>query len=445
MMHGISELQLSLIVIGALSVGGVWGYNLWQERKHRKLEQKAFRGGQPDVLMHEPPQEEAVEKAAASPFAHVPMAMGERIEPRFIVPAEEADAADAADAVAAPAVADAPDGRAVAADEFDGSDAPDAPDAPSALPPASEDEAAAAALEDAHDPALPPSGAAVEDSDPPEELADSVTDCVVHLDAAELIAAPLFWAAQRQILSRLVNRVVWSGFEENSGCWQRLHANDASSYRHLVAALQLADRNGPVAADDLALYCDGVRQLAAHYQAQVLVPVVADVLSRARALDEFCASVDWRLTLNLMHAEGQVLAVDGLRQLGDIAGLRPCDKTQKMDGLLHGLDAQGMTAFTLSLFDGMRFDAAAASPTTAGVTLTIDVPRVADGVAAFDRMTQVAELIGNRLGTVIVDDQRRILSNETLAVIRAKIGEFQQKMAAQRIPAGSRRALRLYA
>ncbi|SMB25831.1 putative Cell division protein ZipA [Sterolibacterium denitrificans] len=435
MMHGISELQLSLIVIGALSVGGVWGYNLWQERKHRKLEQKVFRGGQHDVLMHEPPQAEAAEQAAASPFAHAPKAMGERIEPRFIAPAGEEEEIDAA---AALAVADTPDGRA------DAADAANELAEPSALSPAPEDEAGAAVLEDAHDPVLPPSAAAVEDSDPPEELADPVTDCVVHLDAAELIAAPLFWAAQRQILSRLVNRVVWSGFEENSGCWQRLHANDASSYRHLVAALQLADRNGPVAADDLALYCDGVRQLAAHYQAQVLVPVVADVLSRARALDEFCASVDWRLSLNLMHAEGQVLAVDSLRQLGDIAGLRPCDKTQKMDGLLHGLDAQGMSTFTLSLFDGMRFDAAA-SPTTAGVTLTIDVPRVADGVAAFDRMTQVAELIGNRLGTVIVDDQRRILSGETLAMIRAKIGEFQQKMAAQRIPAGSRRALRLYA
>lgn len=434
MMHGISELQLSLIVIGVLSVGGVWGYNFWQERKHRKLAQKAFRGEQRDVLMHEPLQE----KAAALPFVNAPAAMNERserIEPKFI----PAGTVDDADVPVAAAMADSLDRQPVeAAGPF-----------PFESPTAMEGEAVADALaEDSGsdpDPDLAPPGAAAEDGDPPEELADPVIDCVVHLDAAELIAAPLFWAAQRQILSRLVNRVVWSGFEENSGCWQRLHANDASSYRHLVAALQLADRNGPMAADDLALYCDGVRQLAAHYQAQVLVPVVADVLSRARALDEFCASVDWRLSLNLMHAEGQVLAVDALRQLGDIAGLRPCDKTQKMDGLLHGLDAQGMTAFTLSLFDGMSFDAATAPPTTAGVTLTIDVPRVVDGVAAFDRMTQVAELIGNRLGTVIVDDQRRVLPGETLAMIRAKIAEFQQKMAAQRIPAGSRRALRLYA
>jgi FtsZ-interacting cell division protein ZipA len=438
MFHGISELQLSLIVIGALSVGGVWAYNQWQERKQRQLAQKVFRGNpaQQDVLMQEPVQE----GDGVSPFAETPPALNERIEPRFITPLDTEDTALAASI--------APVASAASVDE--NFQTPAEPVEPRIgeheFASLTTDTMAAPDVAEA-DSDLPPADAIVEDSDPPEELADPLIDCVVHLDAAELISAPLFWAAQRQILSRLVNRVVWSGFEENSGRWQRLHANDASSYRHLVAALQLADRNGVIAADDLALYCDGVRQLAAHYQAQVLVPVVADVLTRARELDEFCASVDWRLSLNLVHAESQALAIDSIRQLGEIAGLRPCDKTQHMDGVLHGLDAQGMTVFTLGLLDGLRFDAAdiSAASTTTGVTLTLDVPRVADGVAAFERMTQVAELLVNRLHVVIVDDQRRALPSATLAMIRSKIGEFQQKMAVQRIPAGSRRALRLYA
>ncbi|MBV2234142.1 MAG: cell division protein ZipA C-terminal FtsZ-binding domain-containing protein [Sterolibacterium sp.] len=443
MAHGISELQLSLIVIGVLSVAAVWGYNLWQERKHRQLAQKVFRGEQRDVLMQAAPAEESTAAVPVSPFA-VPAAspiLHERIEPRFTPLVDDAvvDVVDVADVASVPA-GTAEETAAAAA-------APDDNETTANAPTASQSGLMDGNIDEDSVADQPPEEVTAEDSDLSEELADPLIDCVVHLDAAELIAAPLFWAAQRQILNRLVNRVVWSGFEENSGCWQRLHANDASSYRHLVAALQLADRNGPAAADDLALYCDGVRQLAVHYHAQVLVPVVADVLTRARTLDDFCASVDWRLSLNLVHAEGQALAVDEIRRLADIAGLRPCDKTQKMDGLLHGLNAQGMTAFTLGLLDGQGFDAAStmASSSTAGAVLTIDVPRVSDGPAAFDRMTQVAELINHRLGTVLVDDQRRALSVETLAMIRAKIAEFQQKMIAQQIPPGSRRALRLYA
>ena len=54
MTHGsISELQISLIALGLVAVAGVWGYNVWQERKHRKLAQTVFRGEQSDVLMRE--------------------------------------------------------------------------------------------------------------------------------------------------------------------------------------------------------------------------------------------------------------------------------------------------------------------------------------------------------------------------------------------------------
>lgn len=436
MTHGISELQLSLLAIGVLSVGGVWGYNVWQERKHRKAAQEVFRGEQRDVLMRQAPADAA---AAHSVAAEAAAPLGERIEPVFIAPEEDAAAGAVAREVAEPLDQpfDQPLEPPVAEERLE-------PGVGTHVEAHVEPHADAkpAAAEESEVPVLD----AVVESGPPTELADDIIDCVVHLNAPELVSAPLFWAAQRQILSRLANRIVWSGLDENSGRWQRLHANDANSYRHLVAALQLADRNGPVAADDLALYCDGVRQLAAHYQAQVIVPVVADVLVRARSLDEFCAGVDWRLSINLVHREGKGLPLAALVQLAEIAGLRPRDKTQKADdGLLHAVDGQGVTVFTLGLLGGQPFGAEEAAQSAAGITLTLDVPRIADGVAAFDRMSQLAHHVVTRLEAVIVDDQRMPLSDEVLAMIRAKIGEFQQKMAANQIPAGGRRALRLYA
>ena len=490
MADGISELQLSLIVIGLLAVAAVWGYNLWQERRYRQHGDKTFRGGQdqPDVLMQGgqpgqmdaeevaditsvtdgadvggvPPVVQAATAATASHHTAAAPTWRERIEPggglgtATVVTAltDVAEASEMAETGATNKRADLsePAAASLSASASPASTPFDAPEASEFVD--SSDPADFAGAMDAPAPAESvPMDEENEPGEPPENLADPLIDCVVHLEATELISAPLFWAAQRQILSRLVNRVVWSGFDENSGSWQRLQAKDANSYRRLVAALQLVDRNGSVAADDLALFCDGVRQLAAHYQAQARVPVVADVLARARSLDEFCASVDWRLSFNLVHAAGQGLSVMAIRQLADIAGLRPCDKTQKMDGLLHGLDSRGMTAFTLARLDGQAFDAEGASMDgeangdvlTPGLKLSIDVPRASDGVVAFERMMQVAELIGTRLNAVIVDDQRRELPAETLTLIREKVTEFQKKMQVQQIPAGSPRALRLYA
>ncbi|MBI4985611.1 MAG: hypothetical protein HZC24_09805 [Rhodocyclales bacterium] len=46
-----SELQLALLGAGVFVVAAVWGYNQTQERKHKKLAEKIFQGGQPDVLL----------------------------------------------------------------------------------------------------------------------------------------------------------------------------------------------------------------------------------------------------------------------------------------------------------------------------------------------------------------------------------------------------------
>lgn len=274
------------------------------------------------------------------------------------------------------------------------------------------------------------------ESEPPFEHADDVIDCVVQLNAGNLISAPLFWSAQRQLLSRLAGHLNWIGLDENTGQWQRLHAQDANSYRRLVAALQLVDRQGAVAADDLALFCDGVRQLAAHYQAEAIVPVVADVVARANALDAFCAAVDWRLALNLVHKLGHGLPLSAIIPLASAANLQRASHVD--DGRLHALDAHGQTQFTLGLL-GLS------ETTAAGLTLTIDVPRTPDGVAAFERMLHLARHLCQHLDAQIVDDQRQPLSDDTLVLIRDKIAEFQLQMKAHKIPAGGRRALRLYA
>jgi hypothetical protein len=99
-----SELQIALIGFGVLLVAGVWGYNLWQEKQHRRRAEAMLPSGKPDVLLAdraEPPPErvERAEPGIAEPAAVPPEPTfgktrdGVETEPVAVVPppAEWAD------------------------------------------------------------------------------------------------------------------------------------------------------------------------------------------------------------------------------------------------------------------------------------------------------------------------------------------------------------------
>ncbi len=481
MTHGITDLQLSLIIIGVLSVGGVWGYNVWQERKHRRAAQELFGTTRQDVLLEQSAEpDEAMDPSGTADTASAisgetpPLTMGgfpdERIEPVILAMQAEPSVSsrlqeceENEDGKFEPGP-----GRAAPSDEAREPGVPARECLPGDDLPVLDEEAIVrvarqAAVAEAASVAAPVAqmdvaadvaggqvDAPVSGSTPAVDLVDPVIDCVVQIHAGEMISAPLLWAGQRQLFGRLAGRLSWIGLDENTGLWQRLHVHDPNSYQRLYAALQLADRQGPVAADDVALFCDGVRQLAAHYHAQAIVPVVSEVMTRARSLDAFCASVDWRLVMHLAArgAGGRGMSIDDIGQMAAVAGLQK--SSSRGDGDLHALDPQGQTQFTLGLSaKAMTATTAAAGDEEAGedidrIVLTLDVPLVTDGVAAFDRMIHLAQVMAGRLDAVLVDDRGKPLSQEVLDMIRDRMGEFQLKMVEHQISPGSRRALRLY-
>lgn len=412
----IGELQLSLIGAGLAAVAAVWGYNAWQEYRQRKLGQRMFRDGPasaaPDVLMQN--ENAALADAAAGAFEDD--GSPARIEPTFAATEESAASGESEATLAT----------------IDRAPREETPVEPTDVP----------SLETSHEPSAEQSAeqSLKPSAEPPQELADDFVDCVICLDATEQVAAPLIWAAQRQLLGTLERRLSWSGLDESSGLWRKLHAHDASSYRRFCAALQIADRSGPINAADLARFLDAVRQLAGNIRAEIELPAAADVLAHARELDEFCAGVDWRIGVNVVNRADQPFGAARLIDLATETSL-----WLKDDGMFHAEDANGLTAFTLSDLGGQPLAADGLGALTLdGVTLSIDVPRVAGGPEVFDRLLGVARRLMETFDGIIVDDQRKPLSDAMLAAIRAKIEEFQQKMAEHRIPAGGRRALRLY-
>lgn len=387
----ISELQIALIGAGVAGVAMVWGYNVWQDRQHRKTADRIFKGGQGDALL---PEDEGPETSPEGTSFRTEDR--ERQEPHF-----GDEAGDAAEFVGA-------EDRAAVAD----------------------------AAQETQDSAPPPLF--------PVECADPVADCVLHLVAADPVPAPAVWAIQNAWAGEMSKPVHWLARRPADGdvdaVWQAVDAHDSGRYSEWAVAIQLADRRGPVSDGELARFFDGMQQLAQQTAAALELPARGETVLRAAKLDEFCAAVDIQFVLHVVEASGGVFAGTKLRGVAEAAGL-----ALEADGVFRARDAEGGELFTVANLGAERLEAdSIKSLATHGLTLSLDVPRVTDGTLAFDRMLATARQLSGALGGVLVDAQRAPLADAMIDAIRARTAELQQRMRDGGIAPGSIRALRLF-
>ena len=383
----ISELQIALIGAGVAGVAMVWGYNIWQDRQHRKTADRIFKGGHGDALL--PDGREPGTSSAGDGFGAEEKG---RQEPHF---GDEAGAAA----------------------EFVGAEAADA-------------------AQEARDPAPLPLF--------PVECADPVADCVLLLVAADPVPAPAVWAIQNAWAGELSKPMHWLAKKTPDGdpdaAWQPVDAHDTGRYCEWAVAIQLADRRGPVSDGELARFFEGVQQLAQQTAATLELPSRGEIVMRAAALDEFCAAVDIQFVLHVVEAAGGVFAGTKLRGVAEGAGL-----ALEADGVFRARDAEGSELFTVANLGAERLEAdSIKSLATHGLTLSLDVPRVTDGTLAFDRMLATARQLSAALGGVLVDAQRAPLADAMVDAIGARTAELQQRMREAGIVPGSIRALRLF-
>lgn len=412
----ISELQLGLFAAGGAAIAVVWGYNIWQERKHRKAVERLFKGEQADVLLDEAETSPSSDDAAGNPSEPLEDARhepGERLEPTLGLPEPEPEPAFVA--------AVAPEPTAVA----------EMPAAPSDIPTASDEPAASAVSVEA--PLI------VIDTD--VSPADPFSDCVVRFSLPAAVSAASVMAEQVGWSAMISKPLMWLGRNPGDAVWSAIGAASAGHYRDWVAALQLADRRGAVSERELAKFLEGIGHSVRILGAEIELPDIGEVLQRAVELDAFCASVDVQFGIHVVEASGGSFAGTKLRGVCEAAGL-----ILGGDGCFHSVNESGAEEFRIANIGEGRFAAESLrSLTTQGVSLTIDVPRVAEGAAAFTRMITTAQQLARGLGGVLVDVHRAPLADAMISGIRAKIVELQQQMKAADIPPGSARALKLFA
>jgi hypothetical protein len=221
--------------------------------------------------------------------------------------------------------------------------------------------------------------------------------------------------------------------------WEVLVNHPLSAYEQLEWGLQLADRKGAVLPDQLNAFTRALYDFAAEEGGAVTCPDKPGALDQARDLDQFCMEVDVLIGLNVVSADSRPFTSEAMHRLALEARL-----SLEPDGSFHAVDPTGHTLFTLSNQGNEPFPRDGRGLTTRGFTLLFDVPRVANGLVVFDRMTQLGFDLAARLEGRLVDDNGRIVSEESLNRDRSRLIDYYRRMELRGIPPGGERALRLF-
>jgi FtsZ-interacting cell division protein ZipA len=383
----LSELQIALIGIGVAVVAAVWIYNVWQERRYRRSAEELFKGTQGDALLGDKYQQTGGDSGDSPTSASSPAAY-ERTEPVLRAP-DDNDDLEPLDA--APAASGASDAGPVEAHEE-------------------------------------------------EAPIDPLVECVVRFALGEGVTFAGMRDASRAWAEPLSKPLRWLACTTD-GEWREAGRDEGGRHSRWIAALQLVDRRGAVSAAEVEAFVGGMATLVEELQGDVVPPEVADVLGQAEALDAFCASVDIQFGINVVETRGGTFPATKLRGFCESSGL-----LLQGDGRYHSTDPAGEESFWVSDISGAAFDAESLRTSALhGVTFTLDVPRIANGVREFERMLALAQQFARAVDGVLVDAQRQPLAEAMIGMIRAKIVELQQRMQDADIPAGGARARKLFA
>ena len=428
------ELTLGLIGAGAVVVGGVVVYNAWQGAKVRRRMPRPMPPETEQALARHEHEEERpfIEPAHArrEPGLSAEAADGEaRIEPSFggVAPLDtpadiqaemttQTGAPDEAGASNRPAAT----GSAGAAHE--------------AQHGASEGVGTGAHTADTAEAPIAPAATTI--SAAPPRIVDRRIDCVVPIRLTGPIAGDKAMP-QAMRLRRAGSKPVYIEGKFEGGAWELLQ--NGQRYDELRAAVQLANRSGPLNELEFSEFVSGVQQLADAIDGAPEFPDMLETVSMARELDAFAAQCDAQLSINVL-SDGAPWSANYVQAVASQDGL-----LLSRDGTRFvKLDAKQSPVFMLQFGDTnfLRDDLTYKGGQT--ITLVLDVPVADEDILPFRLMCDYANSLAERIGGRVVDDQRRALPEAALLAIEKQLMTLYAKLEEAGIPAGSPATRRLF-
>lgn len=429
-----SELQLTLIAVGAVLLLAVWAFNRVQEWRWHRMARSTLGAGRPDVLLGE-----GLGKPADSADLQT---VALREEPPFDLPERQhAGISELHDDLIEPLDGGlAQQGVDWLADEG----AAPVVAAPAAPVPETVMRAAQAGAESMKsEPVDSEEGAPTLVLPPREDLVappDGEIEYLVTLGCSAPLTGVELWQ-QLARSSTPARGTRWLGRRVTDGGWCVVLPESDQRFDSLRAALLLANRSGPVSELDVERFCSLVSAVATALKLRVEFPPRAPALERAEALDAFCAEVDIVVGINVMLSSNQTVQAGRIARWAEAHGMN-----LGRDGAFHLRSAQGHTIWRLVNRDPRPFShAGIGHMTVSGVTFLLDVPLVDAADQRLSPMFDAAATLARELGARVLDDNGATLGPQQLGRIATELSSLLERMAADGIPAGGVRARRLFA
>jgi hypothetical protein len=268
---------------------------------------------------------------------------------------------------------------------------------------------------------------------------DPDIECVVTLQPQQPVPTSALAGA---LSAQLGKPVRWLGRRSAGSAWLTIDPASAGPWHEIAACLLLANRAGAATRSEIDPFVRLVAQLASALPAAYAPPDPAAEASRADELDRFCADLDVQIGLTILKSELGQIAGTRLRGVAEAAGFRI-----NPGGFFEYLQEEtGAPLYSLQNYKADQpFSVESLRMlSTPGVVFLLDVPRVVDPIRVFDHMRMAAKRMTKTLEGVLVDDNRRPITDASLAAIRGQVQATTVALREAHIDPGGPRAMRLF-
>ena len=441
-----SNLQISLAVLGVVLLALIVAYNSWSSRRNapRRSEPQEESA---DPARHEPGMDTVGHGADLTKYQHEPVLgdFGKAVPGAEPVQMPEGRFAEA-DAELARLVAQEDQQRLAAQAQSDAAESGDVQDQASKQ---RTDAAIAAVTEQAaasrQEPVLSEAPLAeIPAIAPAPSLErrghlDALIDAIAPITVAQIVPGEVALQAQPSTRRAGNKPFAIEGMNKDSKQWEPLQAGHA--YLGFQAGVQLANRTGSLNEIEFSEFVTKVQRFADALGAMADVPNMLNEVSRARELDQFASEHDAQLSFMLRARQASWSAgyvQQNAQRLGFV--ITPMPGRMVLASPIQGLPPVLVLNYDPQAAMGDDLDQSVVRE----FLLSLDVAQVPRGQQPFARLRQVAEQLCQTMDGVLCDQNGYLLPVSALDPIQHDLELLYDKLDSAELSAGSLLARRLF-
>jgi hypothetical protein len=268
---------------------------------------------------------------------------------------------------------------------------------------------------------------------------DALIDVIATMELDSPVSGEAAIAALPPI-RRVGNKLfLVEGLNADSGEWEALQTQ--RYYSAFQAGMQVANRQGPLNDIEFSEFVVKTQAFAEVFSATPEFPDMNEVVAQARELDHFASAHDAQLSFTLASrkaAWSPGYVQQQAARIGFVPGVIP-------GRMVVPASTPGLPPVLVLTFDARA--AMAEDPNQAAlrsVSLSLDVPQVAQSEQAFSRLCEAAQNLAQAMDGLITDDNGQVLTEAGIQMIDHDLRSLYDALAARDLSAGSLQARRLF-